>query len=106
MLGQHSRFVRRSTHARATNGNRAGGRGDQSLGIVAVAVQDRRTLFNAFIASSPDQLVGFAVEVGLKDLCDLRTAQSLERGKPIGGGIGKGNNVGVDLFHGVVSFGC
>ena len=76
-------------------------------GSQVVAVQDRRALFNAFIASSPDQLVGFAVEVGLEG--PLRPSNGTEpraRQADRRAESGKGDNVGVDLFHGVVSFGC
>jgi hypothetical protein len=61
---------------------------------------------STFVAPSLDQLIGFSVKVGLKHLRYLGSTRLLERGKSIGGGIGKGNDVGVDLFHGVVSFGC
>src|SRR5271163_3193199 len=42
VLGQHARFGGCPAHARASDGDRAGRGGDQALGVVAVAVQNRR----------------------------------------------------------------
>src|ERR1700728_3571083 len=101
------RPIRMWFHARAGGESESRRRrGDQPLRVVAVAIQDGSALFNAFVAPSLDQLIGFSVKVGLKPLRYLGSTRLLERGKSIGGGIGKGNDVGVDLFHGVVSFGC
>lgn len=60
---------------------------------------------NAFIARSRDELVGFGIGIDLKDLGDLTPAEVLDFRIAVGLGIGKVEEVGVDLFHGIFSYG-